>query len=168
MIVARAKTPPLKGRGKGWGLTVEQLAELNGRARTMRSNPTEPEKRLWRHLSNSQLGGYKFRRQAVIGNHIADFLCPQKALIVEIDGHTHQPDADHRRDAALAELGFDTLRVSNIEVMANMDGVLVHLLAVLGNLPDRWPHPNPSPEGEGLARAEPVKSAEISLEGSVG
>jgi len=62
----RLNTPPLQGRGRGW-------AELNRRARQMRNNPTEPEKRLWRNLSNRQLNGSKFRRQSVIGYFIADF-----------------------------------------------------------------------------------------------
>jgi very-short-patch-repair endonuclease len=66
---------------------------VGDRARQMRNTPTEPEKRLWRHLSNSQLG-YKFRRQSVIGHYIVDFLCPAKALIVEVDGDTHDAEAD--------------------------------------------------------------------------
>src|SRR5690348_13578813 len=85
----RLNTPPLQGRGKGWGLTANSLAELQKRARSMRTDPTEPEKRLWRSLSNSQLGGYKFRRQAVIDRYIVDFLCPAQKLIVEVDGDTH-------------------------------------------------------------------------------
>ena len=51
-------------------------ATLLARAREMRLNPTEPETRLWRHLSASQLGGFKFRRQSVIDYYIADFFCP--------------------------------------------------------------------------------------------
>ena len=82
----RLNTPPLQGRGRGWGLSAIFLAELNSRAADMRRNPTEPEKRLWRALSNGQIEGHKFRREAVIGPYIADFLCPQKALIVEVDG----------------------------------------------------------------------------------
>jgi very-short-patch-repair endonuclease len=52
----------------------------------MHCDPREPEKRLWRNLSRSQLGGFKFRRQAVTGSYFADFLCPAKVLIVEVDG----------------------------------------------------------------------------------
>jgi very-short-patch-repair endonuclease len=63
---------------------------LGERAHAMRRDPTEPEKRLWRHLSNSQLGGFKVRRQAVIAPFIADFLGPAKALVVEVDGDTHE------------------------------------------------------------------------------
>jgi very-short-patch-repair endonuclease len=118
----------------------------------MRREPTEPEKRLWRMLSNRQLGGYKFRRQAVIGHYIADFLCPAKGLIVEVDGDTHvDPAADARRDAALTKLGYRVVRLTNTDVMRNMDGALRMLLDTLEALPQRrTPHPNPSPEGEGL------------------
>ncbi|GGO98615.1 DNA methylase [Stakelama pacifica] len=119
----------------------------------MRNNPTEWEKRLWRHLSNSQLSGYKFRRQSVIGPFVCDFLCPAKALIIEIDGDTHDMESDARRDTTLSELGYRTLRFTNAEVRNNMTGVLEHILATANATPDRWPgrpHPNPSPNGEGL------------------
>ena len=131
-------------------------AELGRRAHAMRRQPTEPEKRLWRHLSNSQLGGFKFRRQAVIGHYIADFLCPTKALVIEVDGDTHEADADWRRDMALEAKGYRTVRFSNADVMKNMEGVLLAILEACEAAPDRWvgrPHPNPSPEGEGLAAA---------------
>ena len=148
----RTNSPPLQGRGRGWGLSAGLPAELNNRAADMRRNPTEPEKRLWRALSNSQLDGHKFRRQAVIGPYIADFLCPAKALVVEVDGDTHDPDADMRRDHALARHGMRVVRVTNHDVMTNLDGVLRSILSALHRASARWvgPHPNPSPEGEGL------------------
>lgn len=122
----------------------------------MRREPREPEKRLWRHLSNSQLGGFKFRRQAAIPPFIADFFCPSKGLIVEVDGETHVSADDVARDATLQRRGFTTIRFTNHDFMANMDGVLTFLLERLHTLPDRWPGtsvgptPVPSPEGEGL------------------
>jgi very-short-patch-repair endonuclease len=115
----------------------------------MRNNPTEPEKRLWRSLSNSQLG-YKIRRQAVIDGFIVDFLCPAKALVIEIDGDTHDVEADRRRDALLSSRGYRTIRFTNEDVMTNIGGVLEFIAKILAALPDRWPHPNPSPKGEGL------------------
>ncbi len=150
----RLNSPPLQGRGRGWGVSANAIARLHGFAADMRHNPTEPEKRLWAHLSRSQLGGFKFRRQAMVGNRIADFLCPQKALIVEIDGHTHtDPLADAQRDRTMLALGYRTIRFSNVDVMTNVDGVLQRLLIELHATPDRRPpHPNPSPEGEGLER----------------
>ena len=149
-------SPPLQGRGRGWGLTAARNEEIAGYAREMRRNPTEPEIRLWRSLSGSRLGGFKFRRQAPIGPFIADFLCPQKAFVVEVDGITHDIDADRRRDAALARLGFAVLHVTNPDVMSNIDGVCTAILGALQAAPDRWerPHPNPSPEGEGLRSPE--------------
>src|SRR5205085_542305 len=139
------KAPPLQGRGLGWGLSVEQLAELHRRAAEMRRNPTEPEKRLWRHLSNGQLAAHKFRRQSVVGRFIADFLCPQAGLIVEVDGDTHDEDKDRLRDDILAARGLRVVRVTNDDVMTNMDGVIQHILLVLNEMPPRWnnPHPNP-------------------------
>jgi very-short-patch-repair endonuclease len=119
----------------------------------MRNNPTEPEKRLWRSLSNSQLG-YKIRRQSVIGGLIVDFFCPAKALVIEVDGDTHDVEADHRRDTLLSIRGYRTIRFTNADVMNNIDGVLDAISRTLSALPDRWPHPNPSPEGEGLIGPE--------------
>ena len=121
-----------------------------GYAHKMRRQPTEAEKRLWRNLSGSQLGGYKFRRQAILGGYIADFLCPQKNLAVEIDGDTHVVEVAAERDVALAANGIKVVRVTNEDVLKNMDGVLQFLLMELDGRDDRWPHPNPSPEGEGL------------------
>ena len=147
----RPEAPPLQGRGLGWGLSAEQIAWLHERAREMRRNPTEPEVRLWRNLSNSQLEGLKFRRQEVIGPFIADFMCPARGLIVEVDGDTHDAGKDRLRDDQLAEFGFLVVRVSNLDVMRNIDGVMeVIRLAANGRFSRHSPHPNPSPEGEGL------------------
>lgn len=153
---ARTNSPPLKGRGRGWGLSTERLAQLNGFARDMRCDPTEPEKRLWTRLSHSQLGGHKFRRQSVIGPFIADFFCPQKGLVIEVDGDTHDILADLRRDAALNRLEFTVLHFSNADVMGNLEGVCDMINRTLDQMPDRRasPHPNPSPEGEGLNEDE--------------
>ena len=121
-------------------------------AHTMRRQPTEAEKRLWRYISGAKLGGHKFRRQAILGPYIADFCCPQKNLAVEIDGDTHIIEADATRDAELRTRGIKVMRVTNEDVLTNMDGVLQLVLTELDGREDRWPHPNPSPEGEGLSK----------------
>lgn len=149
---ARNNSPPIQGRGRGWGLSARHLEALHDHARAMRNRPTEPERRLWQGLRSRQSGGYKFRRQAVIGNAIADFLCPQKGLVIDVDGHTHtDPAADAMRTERLEALGLRVVRVTNLDVMQNLDGVLLSILTVLKAMPDRRsPHPTPSPEGEGL------------------
>ena len=142
-------------------------ALLTDRARTFRRNPTEPEIRLWRHPSNSQSSGHKFRRQAAIDPFIVDFLCPAKALVVEVDGDTHDPAADARRDALLLSKGYTTIRFTNPEVMTNMEGVLTVIAATLASQPDRWPqakpHPDPSPEGEGPRSSASPSDATLGL-----
>ena len=148
----RPEAPPLQGRGLGWGLSNQQLAELHRRANEMRRNPTEPGKRLWRHLSGSQLEGYKFRRQAVIGHFIADFVCSQRRLIFEVDGDTHDEPKDRLRDDIFAERGSHVLRVTNLDVMSNMEGVIEAISSTLAGICARWDssNPNPFPEAEGL------------------
>jgi very-short-patch-repair endonuclease len=164
----RTNSPPLQGRGRGWGLSATMLSELHDRAAQMRRNPTEPEKRLWRILSRSQLDGFKFRRQDVIGWFIADFMCPARSLIVEVDGDTHDEAKDRLRDDILGERGFRVLRVTNHDVMSNIEGVADAISRALSlNVAcAESPHPNPSPKGEGLVEAQ--KLLGISLEGSVG
>jgi very-short-patch-repair endonuclease len=149
----RPASPPLQGRGKGWGLSAERIQELHKHARAMRTHPTEPEKRLWRHLSNAQLAGFKFRRQQVIGRVIVDFFCPSARLVVEVDGDTHaDPARDRRRDAYLNGLGYAVLHVANPDVMTGLDGVLQTILRALGRADS--PCPNPSPRGERLYPGE--------------
>jgi very-short-patch-repair endonuclease len=157
----RPETPPLQGRGLGWGLSVDQIRWLPDRAKEMRRNPTEPEKFLWRNLSNGQLDGLKFRRQEVIGPYIADFMCPARSLIVEVDGDTHDEAKDRLRDDVLEQFGFLVLRVTHADVMTNVEGVVEAIrVAAIGRSSRHNSHPNPSPEGEGLKEA-------ISFEGSV-
>ena len=114
-------------------------------ARRMRNVPTEAEKCLWRHLSNSQFSGFKFRRQTVIGTYICDFSCSYNGLVVEIDGNTHDSDADMMRDQQLDALGYCLIRFSNHDVMHNMHGVLTRILAKARELPKRRYTPTPTP-----------------------
>src|SRR3546814_16863855 len=95
---------------------------------------------LWRRLSNGQLEGHKFRRQQVIGWHIADFVCSSAKLIVEVDGDTHEEVSDRARDKALAEQGYRTVRITNRDVMSNIDGVLLFVAEALRQA--ERPHPD--------------------------
>ncbi len=133
---------------------VMQSPELLNRATQHRNAPTPFEKILWKHLNRSQLGGYKFRRQHVIGHRIVDFFCPEKGLVVEVDGDTHDAERDRMSDLQMHRLGFHILRITNREVGANINGVLEAILFQLNQLPDRWtgdsPTPSPPLKGRGL------------------
>ena len=98
----------------------------NARARYLRSNSTDAERRLWSRLRFRQLDGHRFRRQAPIGRYIVDFVCLAKRLVVEVDGGQYADDiaADARRTAWLKIQGYRVPRLWNNEVLGNIDGVL--------------------------------------------
>lgn len=62
---------------------------MSERTQYLRRNMTDAENRMWYYLRNRRLGGYKFIREHVIGNYIADFVCREKKLIIEIDAGQH-------------------------------------------------------------------------------
>lgn len=95
------------------------------RARKLRSNLTDAESILWRHLRFRQIDGYKFRRQRPIGHYIVDFVCLEKKLVIEVDGGQHNGEAtyDARRDRWLRAQGYEVLRFWNDEVLTKIDGV---------------------------------------------
>lgn len=98
------------------------------RARELRRNATSAESKLWSHLRNRQLDGFKFVRQEPIGPFIADFVCRQKKLIIEIDGATHSTDEEVARDASrtryLEERGYIVTRFQNEDIYHAMDFVI--------------------------------------------
>jgi very-short-patch-repair endonuclease len=100
------------------------------RAREMRREPTEPERRLWQKVRRKQLDGYKFRRQHPIGRFILDFYCHEARLVVELDGESHafQEEYDAARTEWLEAQGLRVLRFPNQVVMKNMEGVLETIL----------------------------------------
>ena len=105
------------------------------RARTLRGDMTKAEKRIWLRLRAHRFGGHTFRRQVPIGPYIADFVCLNARLIIEIDGGQHasvRAPADAKRDAWLRSQGFSILRFWNNDVLKNTQGVLERIAEVLG------------------------------------
>ena len=105
---------------------------MKARARSLRRNSTDAEIILWQHLRDSRLLGYKFRRQVPIGKYIVDFLCEDKAIIIELDGgqHMERESYDQTRTDWLEAYGFRVLRFWNNDVMGNTDAVLERLLSL--------------------------------------
>jgi len=93
------------------------------RARELRKNPTEAERKLWAHLRLCQICGYKFRRQHPVGPYIVDFVCIEKKLIIEVDGGQHNEKRiyDAKREKWLEEKGFKVLRFWNNELLGDID-----------------------------------------------
>ena len=98
---------------------------LQDRARTMRFSPTRSEEWLWRRLSGSKTG-FPFRRQLVIGHWIVDFASTKVRLVDEVDGLYHEDRArpDAARDRALRSLGWKVLRVSEHDVLHDIEAVV--------------------------------------------
>ena len=101
---------------------------------------TIPEQLLWSMLRRKQLAGLQFAKQVPIGPFIADFVCREKRLIVEVDGDSHADRAKHdaERTRWLVAEGFQVMRVSNDDVLKNLEGVLVSIVAAAGIDVDRW------------------------------
>ena len=59
--------------------------------------------------------------------YIADFMCKELMLVIEVDGSIHQLEEvinnDAERQKALEEAGFTVLRFTNDEVLENINAV---------------------------------------------
>ncbi|TIM09255.1 MAG: DUF559 domain-containing protein [Mesorhizobium sp.] len=163
MRIERDELPPLpdgervagakRRSGEGAAPTdpTKRNAGATARARKLRVNETEAEYRLWGELRGRHLNGYKFVRQVPLGPFIADFVCREKGLIVELDGSQH---ADSPTDPALTRppLGsghplpvgerreaslMDSFRDKIVPVTSILAGVVVvwYVFAVILNAP---------------------------------
>jgi len=93
---------------------------------------TLAEKRLWSALRDRRFAAYKFRRQVPVGTYVADFMCFEARLIVELDGSQHAQSAhDAERDAWLTSQDFHIKRFWNGEVFNNLESVLDTIAAAL-------------------------------------
>jgi len=104
------------------------MDKFKARARSLRSSQTSAEAKLSQALRNRRLARWKFRRQHSIDRYVVDFETLDGKLIVEVDGVTHAEPSELARDKARSEIleacGFLIVRVSNIDVYENLEGVL--------------------------------------------
>lgn len=148
--------------------------EMRDRARELRAGSTEFEQWFWACVRAKRLGGFKFRRQQVIGGYVVDFVCMEAGLVVELDGDWHLEDEqrgyDEARDAWLTAEGFRVMRVRNREWMGDQVGVLAAVLDALKRpslqtvCEDKKPSPQPlSPDGRGAKKCGACFSESASL-----
>ncbi len=126
-------------------------------ARRQRENPTEAEALMWKYLSGDKLGEH-FRRQHPIDNYIADFVCLRKQLVIEIDGGYHEDIDQQKRDdfrtRELAKKGFQVIRFTNEEVLADTDRVVSDISQILNNK-ESGSIPPSLGEGQGVGSSIP-------------
>ena len=103
------------------------------KARFLRKNQTDAERLLWQKLRNRQLLNVKFRRQFPIEPYIADFVCLELKLIIELDGSQHfdQIAYDNKRSDFLKQRGFKVFRFWNNDVFKNTEGVMESIRLII-------------------------------------
>ncbi len=110
------------------------------RAHDLRKKETESEQAAWRLLRTLRFKGFTFRRQHAVGLYIVDFCCPQRRLIVELDGSVHgQPSQTRRdgcRDAQLKNMGYTVARFPNGMVLDAPELFVERVLNIAWSLPD--------------------------------
>ncbi|MDO9155184.1 MAG: homocysteine S-methyltransferase family protein [Paludibacter sp.] len=118
--------------------TADNWRILQPIAKEMRKNPTEAENLLWQTLRRKSTG-YKIKRQQVVDKYIADFICIEKRVIIEIDGEIHKikenNEHDVERTKVLNAQGYDVLRFSNKSVIETITKVAKEIKAFLDNKP---------------------------------
>ena len=102
-------------------------------ARHLRQNLNPGEQSLWSILKARQLGGWKFTRQMPIGPYIADFVCRERSVVIEVDGGQHLERAAHdrARDEYMLAAGYSVYRVPVNAVLKEREAVCESILAVL-------------------------------------
>jgi very-short-patch-repair endonuclease len=162
-VLAESDNPsPLAGeggpQGRVWGSAAsaahKTLAQVQARskllikrARYMRANPTDAERKLWYLLRDRRFEHLKWRRQFIVDDrYIVDFACLAHRLIIEADGSQH---ADSREDALrddwLKSQGFTMLRFWNSDVLTNIAGVADAIMAAVESFGAQMratPHPS--------------------------
>ena len=112
------------------------MSEITKVTRRLRNNQTDAEKELWRYLRYTK-PGVKFRRQFPVfyvkdntkSFFVADFICLEKKLIIEVDGKIHekQKESDESRDLILKNLGYNVIRIKNEDILSN-NGLAIEII----------------------------------------
>ncbi len=86
-------------------------------ANKLRKNMTKAEACLWKYsLRAGKHSNWQFRRQRPVLRYIADFMCKELLLIIEVGGFTHNweetLDKDEKKEEDLESVGFKGITVS--------------------------------------------------------
>jgi very-short-patch-repair endonuclease len=106
--------------------------DLQPYANRLRKEMTKAEACLWKYvLRAGKMKGFQFRRQRSVLNYIADFMCKELMLVIEVDGISHYSEEaikkDEIRQKALEAGGFTVRRFTDDEVLNNINAVHSYL-----------------------------------------
>jgi len=104
-------------------------AALKQRAKELRRAGNLSEVLFWNQVKNKQFLGLDFDRQKIIGNYIVDFYCAEKAVVIEIDGssHNYKADYDAQRNVYLKQLNLTVINLLDVDIKTNLTGVIEYL-----------------------------------------
>jgi len=135
-LVLSREVNKIRTSGKDPGMHLNNLPNLRTFRKTLRSNLTPAEARLWSIIKNSQLDGRKLRRQHSFSGYILDFYCSSEKLGIELDGEVHFNERaeqyDHERSLFLMYFGVRVLRFENKCVFEDPDWVLSTIRGAFG------------------------------------
>lgn len=129
-LFTKPLTPTLSPKGRGSNpKAVRFYSEKTlNQAKDLRKNSTEPEQIMWFLLRDRQFCDLKFRRQSPIGKYIADFICLEKKLVIELDGSGHlqknEIEHDKKRQKFIETEGYKILHFYNSDISNNLENVL--------------------------------------------
>ncbi len=127
-------------------------SKLQPNAHKLRFNMTKAEACLWKYaLKSKAMRGYTFNRQRPVLNYIADFMCKELKLIIEVDGMTHTFENVIKNDAIrqknLEHAGFKVIRFKDEEVLKSIEIVKKKIEEEIEKLEKMSPPPTPSRGG---------------------
>jgi very-short-patch-repair endonuclease len=111
---------------------ISNIPTLKAKRRKLRNGATPQEVILWSRLKKGQLA-YKFRRQHSFGRYVVDFYCPEKRLVIEVDGSQHAESAnrDNKRTEYFKRLGLKVVRFWNNQINTNIEGAVAKIKELL-------------------------------------
>ena len=113
--------------------SFERNDKLTSLSKALRRNMTPEEKHLWYDFLRKM--PFRFRRQEIIGNYIADFYCHRAKVVVELDGTQHYTAeglaADQMRTGYMETVGIFVLRFTNAQIQENFRGVCAEIERVV-------------------------------------
>ena len=169
-LEAAPSQPSPEGKEPGTSMLRETARNssyklLKELSQQQKDNPTDDENILWQNLMANKTG-YHIRRQHVIDEYIADFVCLKKKLVIEVDGVYHseeeQKKYDEVRTSFLEDNGYKVIRFKNEEVRNNVSTVAETIKKLLDSMPDvdnsssQQQSPKVLPSGENLGGAAPA------------
>ncbi|MFN4239155.1 MAG: endonuclease domain-containing protein [Erythrobacter cryptus] len=119
--------PALKKKGRGWEISAKRLDALHEQARELRRHSSPAHKALAARFAAANMGRYAFKRHAVVGSAIVDFVCHNLGLALAIDEEGQNDTLARRRDKSLESVGIKVMRIAAKDILEDIDAVLTRI-----------------------------------------